>query len=132
MGCTGYFEDAGGYGYGVEESLCLGATNATDNVSQTGDCYDKSADVHPGVIGWFTADRGDGSFDYDCDGASVQQYTQVGGHCDTTLGFCSGKQSAFVGDTIPACGSFGQFVEGCDSGFFSCDEGIHNIQQVCH
>lgn len=41
----------------------------------TADCYDANANAKPGQTAWFTTNRGDGSFDYNCDGSSTQQYT---------------------------------------------------------
>ena len=42
--------------------------------SATADCYDVNstggANAHPGQIAFFTVNRGDGSFDYNCDGAA--------------------------------------------------------------
>jgi hypothetical protein len=32
------------------------------------DCYDQNANAYPGQTNYFTTHRGDGSFDYDCDG----------------------------------------------------------------
>lgn len=34
------------------------------------DCYDDNANVHPGQTAYFATNRGDGSFDYNCDGSS--------------------------------------------------------------
>lgn len=41
----------------------------------TADCYDSNANAKPGQTAYFTTNRGDGSFDYDCDAAATQQYT---------------------------------------------------------
>lgn len=43
-------------------------------VDVAGDCYDLSRDVYPDAPGWRTVDRGDGSFDWNCDGIEELQY----------------------------------------------------------
>jgi|6_EtaG_2_1085325.scaffolds.fasta_scaffold00078_9 hypothetical protein len=43
-------------------------------VDAAGDCYDLSRDVYPDAPGWRTMDRGDGSFDWNCDGVEELQY----------------------------------------------------------
>lgn len=42
--------------------------------SGTTDCYDSNANAYPGQWQYFTAQRGDGSFDYDCDGNDIPEY----------------------------------------------------------
>lgn len=37
--------------------------------SNTLDCYDNNANAKPGQTAYFGTNRGDGSFDYDCDGS---------------------------------------------------------------
>ena len=44
-----------------------------------GDCLDKNPDVRPNQNGWFVSDRGDGSYDYNCDGDETQRW--VGASC---------------------------------------------------
>jgi hypothetical protein len=39
------------------------------------DCYDNNANAKPGQTAWFTTNRGDGSYDYDCNGSSQPYYT---------------------------------------------------------
>ncbi|MEC7520180.1 MAG: hypothetical protein VYE22_09965 [Myxococcota bacterium] len=43
-------------------------------VDVAGDCYDLSREVYPDAPGWRTVDRGDGSFDWNCDGVEELQY----------------------------------------------------------
>ncbi len=55
------------------------------------DCYDANANAKPGQTNYFTTNRGDGSFDYDCNGAEERQ----SGVCDNAVctkygGFCPG------------------------------------------
>ncbi len=51
------------------------------------DCYDTSNSVHPGTTWWFSTHRGDGSFDYDCDGVITYQLpVATAGQCATAGG----------------------------------------------
>lgn len=38
------------------------------------DCFDTKSNVNPGVTGFFATHRGDGSFDYNCDGVQEKQF----------------------------------------------------------
>lgn len=69
--------DDDGDGYGAAEVVMLPCNQWGDMVPSGGDCFDGNAAAHPGAVGWFSADRGDGSFDYDCDGVELQQETRL-------------------------------------------------------
>ncbi len=69
---TGY-ADADGDGYSVSgaSSVCSGSSLAAGYLaSATGqtDCYDGNSNARPGQTAYFGGQRGDGSFDYDCNG----------------------------------------------------------------
>lgn len=60
--------DNDGYGTGSASNQCVGfGTNPVEG----GDCYDSNANAHPGQTLGFSTNRGDGSFDYDCDGSQT-------------------------------------------------------------
>ena len=130
LGCTTYFKDGDGDGYGVSESQCLCVPDGVYKVGQTGDCYDANPDVWPGQPGWFTVQRGDGSFDYDCDGGNTMLHTQLGQcgvyfDCDTQVGWNAGAPAA--------CGSGGSWIYDCDWGVFSgCSDDTTWQAQLCH
>lgn len=42
------------------------------------DCYDGNANAKPGQTTWFTTNRGDGSFDYDCNSSQQKNYEYSG------------------------------------------------------
>lgn len=81
---TGYNDlDGDTYTSGTTQ-ICSGASLPTYNqttspyrsaASGTADCYDVNStggtNAHPLQSGWFTANRGDGSNDYNCDGTGV-------------------------------------------------------------
>lgn len=84
--------DADGDGFG-EATATLIACGATGFVDNGLDCYDGNADARPrpaDFSGTFVHDRGDGSFDYDCDGvetklddvvAECPVFTEADSHC---------------------------------------------------
>ena len=132
FGCKTYYPDADGDGYGAKVTgKCLCAPNLSYSVQNDDDCYDGNKYAHPGQGEWYISHRGDGSYDYDCDGAETREHTLPGGNCSTFLGFCSATQQGFKGG-VPGCGQIGQFLSGCSSGFFSCKEKYNSIQQRCH
>jgi len=89
------------------------------------DCYDgESATTnaelaHPGQTNYYTTNRGDGSFDYDCNGYQDKEWTQSGGQCpscqwDGYMFYCEqiGYYGGLVGweGSAPACGVSGTYV----------------------
>ena len=68
-----YFDsDSDGYGFG--NKVCVG--NQTGYADNNTDCYDSNANAKPGQTSYFTTNRGDKSFDYNCnDGSIEKQYT---------------------------------------------------------
>lgn len=132
QGCKTYYPDADGDGFGAKVSgKCTCGKSANYAVENNSDCYDGNKHAWPGQSSWFISHRGDGSFDYDCDGAETRKWILPGGNCSTFLGFCSATQKGFKGG-VPSCGKFGSFLNDCDSGFFSCGDKNTNIQQECH
>jgi hypothetical protein len=108
-GCTpcliGYRDqDGDNYGAGAPTTFCQASLPA-GWVSTPGDCYDLNAKAHPGQTQAFSNSRGDGSYDYDCDGAQTLEL-----NCLTTLpveGCFTTKPSGTKGwkNALPACGT---------------------------
>lgn len=141
-----FYVDADGDGYGGATPVmaCEAPANA---VSDHTDCDDVNKDAHPGQSGWFTTPRADGSYDYDCDGASLPQY--VAAQCtvsNVAAGTCSGP-AGFSGSPWPACGKYGTFItcdqEACTSSAgqgcqapYTCSIGggstLPEQRQACH
>ncbi len=60
-----YYSD-GAAGWWLAKVDCIGRSgNSCPNI----DCYDLNANARPGQTTYFTTERGDGSFDYNCSGA---------------------------------------------------------------
>ena len=83
----------------------------------TTDCYDSNANARPGQTNWFTTQRGDSSFDYNCVNGQEKQYNSMGVNdccCDgESCGFSgtTGWDSQVVGSP-PACGVQTNYVDG--------------------
>ena len=117
-GCTFYYTDSDGDGYGTGASQCwcsggsypYTATNSTD-------CYDTNAAVNPGQTNYFSYNRGDGSYDYNCNGAQEQQYTSVANSCSWDIVYldCDLSGSAGWDGSTPSCGNSGQWINDCDA-----------------
>ena len=77
------YVDNDGDGFGAGTPSC---TTSPGYVSNNLDCYDQNPDARPGQTDWFTTDRGDGSFDYDCDGTeAVELADAVSGGCPESI-----------------------------------------------
>ncbi|OGM18601.1 hypothetical protein A2686_01770 [Candidatus Woesebacteria bacterium RIFCSPHIGHO2_01_FULL_38_10] len=82
----------------------------------TDDCYDKNANAYPKSSYWGITNRGDGSFDYNCDGTPTRRYpciTNISSK-DSSYFTCSSdkkksKNAGFIGNltSIPDCGKTG-------------------------
>jgi len=59
-------------------STSTGVRRYTFASSSAVDCYDSNANAHPGQTNYYTTNRGDGSFDYDCNTNEEYQYADSG------------------------------------------------------
>lgn len=120
--------DQDGYVSAGPASTCVGSTSVVNGrtyyknsagaylyVASTlgSDCYDSNANAYPSSSYSGTSNRGDGSFDYNCDG----QLTQ-GGSCETGSG-CS------VSGTCNWCGGYSYYQSNhTDTGSTSCGASV--------
>lgn len=73
--CTAlFYRDVDNDGFGDPKVSLMGCTRPAGYVTNADDCMDSNASVHPGAKGG-TKDRGDGSFDFDCDGKETPALT---------------------------------------------------------
>lgn len=100
------------------------------------DCYDANANARPGQTGWFTVNRGDGSFDYNCSGGTDYQYGVT-----TNLCGCDDFSATAGFGSNPGCGLAGTYYTGgctltgtCgfkgNSAQYSSD--TTSVTQACH
>lgn len=75
--CTAqWYRDADGDGFGAGAAL-ISCSQPTGYVRNSSDCYDGNKDARPGQVGIFGEHRGDGSFDYNCDGVESKQIEKL-------------------------------------------------------
>lgn len=91
------------------------------------DCYDENAEANPEATRPRVDDRGDESFDWDCDGRETPTSLARAEACDASAGDCSG--SGWVRRT-PVCGGRGLWQE-CSSAMGGCDAVRYFRSQSC-
>lgn len=105
-----FFRDQDGDGYGDPRQSVEACAPPRGHVARDGDCYDGNARARPGQTDHFAVHRGDGSFDYDCDGQETRRFTakaycrlkERGNGCALASGW-EGK------GPVPRCGEPGEF-----------------------
>lgn len=102
--------DADADGYTTNTTQATTGTvrrNTMTDISQT-DCYDGNANAKPGQTAYYTTNRGDGSFDYDCNGTADKQDTTTFtcSACTNGSGYASYQATSGGWTTSggPACG----------------------------
>ena len=127
--CTNYYYDYDGDGYGSSSvsPKCLCAIDGYYTSGYSNDCYDYNASASPAASAYSTTHRGDGSYDWNCNGTETKYYTVSGG-CGSWPG--CGYTDGWSGST-PACGSTSSWVNGCHVDWFSCDEDTVSLTQSC-
>ncbi len=88
-GCMEYYkdEDRDGYGSSISQCQCSPNSQTKFDATVTGDCYDNGANAalaYPGSQAFRTSPRGDGSWDYNCDGETTYQYTTNVRQCNVS------------------------------------------------
>jgi len=112
-GCFVYYRDSDGDSYGSTESVC--ACDPIDDFTATSstDCYDDNSSANPTHTIFHTLDRGDGSFDYNCDSIQEKESTDVSEEC----GFFSGGLGCGADEgwrgSPAACGTSGTWNYDC-------------------
>jgi hypothetical protein len=114
--CVTWFTDLDKDGYGDAAKPKLGCETSGPGdggtyVKNSDDCYDTNPNAKPGQTSFFTVDRGDGSWDYDCNQATALEYPDVTG---LSCGDCGLK----VGAACTPCGTFAgvnTFGFGCNA-----------------
>jgi hypothetical protein len=103
-----FHRDADGDGFGDPGKSVRACQAPPGFVSNAKDCYDKNRRARPGQRDYFAVHRGDGSFDYDCDGRQTRRFVaraycrvKESGGCALVSGWGRGK--------IPRCGEPAEF-----------------------
>jgi hypothetical protein len=123
-----YYRDVDGDGYGVSTMTMSSCTPPAGYVANNTDCYDANPDTtnaelaHPGQTSYFTTNRGDGSFDYNCNSTADKQlpaldrattpvsvsYVIGGVGCaQTSCGSCGSASNNIYNSATIGCGQSG-------------------------
>ena len=133
VGCSDYYADADGDSYGYGSAHCLCEASAAYSVGNSNDCYDYNSAANPTTTAWYTTDRGDGSYDYNCSGVEDKEDTTIGG-CVWDLGwdsFCNEDPAGWDG-SAPSCGDSKDWIADCYFDWFTCTPSYTTKTMACH
>lgn len=162
--CVPWYEDADGDGFGDKTKPVLGCSSKAPVVSgksfvkNADDCFDNNKHAYPGQTQFFNIDRGDGSFDYDCNGADQKKYVTIANPqcrdchgytqascsltCNTALPLlsmglscnlpnnCGGPKDTFAYAFDVSCGGTGNLYT-CSTACGTGTIGVGMVQQSC-
>ncbi len=125
------YRDADGDGYGDPHTSIVGCIISSPGyVRDSRDCFDGNANASPSQDQFFDSNRGDGSFDYNCDGTQTKEYPDMYS-CSAWFDWdrwecvCSVTPGWASMTTIAACGETNDhFVNSCVAhlvGLTSCE-----------
>jgi len=127
--CTTYYEDWDADNFGdANSSACLCAATAAFSSSNYQDCYDDNDDVYPSQTSYFGVQRGDGSYDYNCDSTQTKRYTNSHS-CTWNVVSCA--TSAGWQGSVPQCGSQATWVNDCTWDWGGCQVQTSSRTQTC-
>ncbi|MFN7144788.1 MAG: putative metal-binding motif-containing protein [Myxococcota bacterium] len=128
-GCFTYYYDYDGDGYGSASvsGRCLCSYDGYYTSATNTDCYDYNASANPTATTYSTTQRGDGSYDWDCDGSAEKYYPSMGScgswpSCGTTSGWRS---------SVASCGTSADYLTNCSLDWTSCDKDYSTYTQKC-
>ena len=124
----GMYNDVDGDGYGNPSTVIMTCEPIGGMVENGDDCYDSNVLAFPGQTEYFPSDRGDGSFDYDCDNQETIEYpvTATNNGIGLTIG-SSCYRSGWTYSVNTQCGYWAQYKY-CSGGQVTS---IDNIPQTC-
>ena len=124
LDCDYYYVDGDLDGYGdVTAFQCQCAADSYFSANNDDDCFDSNPLAYPGAS-YQTIDRGDGSFDYNCDGIQEPQYLFVS---NCSIQNC---QDGWA-NTIPSCGFSNLYEEDCFFNLWLCNFNTSVYTQAC-
>ncbi len=130
-GCYTYYYDYDGDGYGSASASgsCLCAPDGYYTASYNSDCYDYNSSASPAQTFYQSSQRGDGSFDWNCDGVESKYYT-VSHDCGWDCSLLSSGTQGWLSGT-PGCGTTSDWVTSCSLDWFTCTQSTTPLTQTC-
>jgi len=139
-GYAGLYTDTDGdfFGAGERMAVCVGQPEGTEaNLPDSlgplpGDCYDANSAANPIASGFVPTDRGDGSFDYDCDGMMTPQPITHVLTCVVESNMCAASTTE-TWSTIPplaACGAMSR-PNVCTTTTTPCRTVLSSVPTAC-
>jgi hypothetical protein len=124
-----FFPDVDGDGFGAAGSApSMACTAPPGHTADNNDCYDGNPQAYPGQGAFHGNHRGDGSFDFNCDGnEELESDSLSSGYVLCSMGQCS--TSIGWKDSAPACGETGKWIGTCNPG--SCTAIVEDKTQGC-
>jgi hypothetical protein len=124
-GCQDLWLDVDEDDFGAGEPLCRCAPGDSYTAIVPGDCYDYNPEAHPYQEQYYTEERGDGSYDYNCVNGNERLYTTVSSTCALISGICqSGGVGGYVQGIAP-CGGSKLWRDSCNATAY---EGLQPIE----
>ncbi|GMV11809.1 MAG: hypothetical protein HS104_37715 [Polyangiaceae bacterium] len=131
-----WYRDLDRDGYGDRGVSARASKQPPGYVANALDCYDQNPEAHPGQTRYYEQHRGDGSFDFDCDGkASKKEELSSGGCRSSTILGIPTKCWADAGwkGASPGCGEQGRWLAECEISTLSCEPSQEQrTVQTCH
>jgi len=111
-GCTTYYRDYDGDGYGDSSyTVCACSASGYYTTTNSSDCYDLNATANPAQTSYDDVSRGDGSYDYNCDGVQSKKWTSS--YACTASGLSCSSVTAGWDGGVPSCGNTKDYESGC-------------------
>ena len=130
-GCDLYHTDADGDLFGNPIApQCLCAADPPWETLDGSDCYDGNPTAYPGAPDFHHLDRGDGSFDYDCDTVQEKEFDAIGECGVNEWGVCYLIEAGWV-NVIPACGATSSWLSNCNGIEWHCLNTLTVKTQKC-
>jgi len=127
LGCSLYYADKDNDGWGADNDFkCLCESDWVYDKFSGGDCYDDNYSAKPYNMSWYKQDRGDGSFDYNCDGSETLQFPDLF-YCNGQCNYSTPGWYLFP----PMCGTDGLYATVCLY-FYICDIKSVTMTAACH
>jgi hypothetical protein len=132
-GCITYYYDYDGDAYGSSSisGRCLCSSTGYWTSRYRTDCYDYNSAANPSATTYMTSHRGDGSYDWNCDGVETRYWAETYS-CDDfwALPPCDLNHQGWRSG-VASCGSSASYVTNCSIDLFSCSISTTTRTQKC-